>query len=91
MGEGARGLAHAFQEEAAADDDAAPLARVLAARDQCEEAEQRARQHLLVADGVAPPRPEETLAGGAWLLSKRDVTARLAARSESPRRFECAT
>jgi RNA polymerase sigma-70 factor, ECF subfamily len=46
------------------------VARVLVARDQREEAEQRARQHLLVADGTAPPKIAKYLGYGplaAWV------------------------
>jgi len=40
------------------------VARVLMARDQREEAEQRARQHLFVADGTAPPKIAKYLGHG---------------------------
>jgi len=40
------------------------VARVLVARDQREEAEQRARQHLFVADGTAPPKIAKYLGHG---------------------------
>jgi RNA polymerase sigma-70 factor (ECF subfamily) len=40
------------------------VARVLAARDQCEEAEQRVRHHLFVSDGTAPPKIAKYLGHG---------------------------
>jgi RNA polymerase sigma-70 factor, ECF subfamily len=46
------------------------VSRVLVARDQREEAEQRARQHLFVADGTAPPKIAKYLGYGpleAWV------------------------